>query len=610
MPRISASQMKVSSIRCASPIKRSIVQETPWVTVAAFLLACEATGTTDSGDPGRASGGGTSGAPAQGHAATSGGKSTMVGIGQLSGAGGAEVAGGSGTGGPSASAGVSNTAGASSPGGAPGSGASAGIGGTSNSGGLPPWDPVHVESVPAETAPSFIQANVPAFPGAEGAGKWTYGGRGGRVYEVTSLADSGPGSLREAVEAKGPRTVVFRTGGIVHLQSRLVVTNPYLTIAGQTAPGGGIVIAGRPFWINTYNVIVRHIRVRYGDSRSDGTALITDDAFGGRPVSDLIVDHVSASWGRDENLSFYKMEDVNNDGHAPATERITVQWSIIGEAQGERFHPYGTVFGGKHATYHHNLHACQISWEPYKEIERPLRPLSLDPAPDDLNLINNVFFVWLNRGLEGGGPGTINIINNWFVPDADPYVEGRDFPIIQRVESETQGQRSRYLAGNVMQGRDDVTANNWLNVQGQVEAVRSEQPFEMLVPIPIESAEAAYQAVLERSGATLPTRDAVDQRIVAATRNQTSYYLPIEIKQIDFYPFSVEGVVDFPEYAAGTAPPDDDHDGIPNAWESVKGLDPADPRDGARLVGGYSNLEWYINALAGRDPEALAIAYP
>lgn len=581
-------------------MKRLSVQGTLWV-AAAFLAGCESADTSDSSvadSTGGARSGGTSGAQSVQPAAGTGQSEAAGGTGDSSRTGGAPAKADKTTAGASSAGGPSNTGGASS------------TAGASNIGRVQPWDPVHIESVPPETAPAFVQANVPAFPGAEGAGKWTYGGRGGKVYAITSLADSGPGTLREAVEAEGPRTVVFRSGGVIHLESRLVITNPYITIAGQTAPGDGIVIAGRPFWINTYNVIVRHLRVRYGDSRSDGTALITDDAFGGRPVSDLIVDHVSASWGRDENLSLYKMEDANNDGTFPPTERVTVQWSIIGEAQGERFHPYGTVFGGKHATYHHNLHACHISWEPYEEIERPLRPLSLDPAPDDLNLINNVFFVWLNRGLEGGGPGTINIINNWFVPDADPYVNGRDFPIIKQIGSETEGRRSRYLAGNVMQGRDEITANNWVNVLGPVEQARSDAPFEMFAPIPIESAETAYKAVLERAGATLPSRDAVDQRIVAATRNQTSYYLPIEIKQIHFYPFSVQGIVDFPDYAAGTAPPDDDHDGIPDAWESAKGLDPKDPRDGALVVGGYSNLEWYINALGDRDPEALIAAYP
>ena len=467
-----------------------------------------------------------------------------------------------------------------------------------------------IESVPPEQAPPFVPGDVPAFPGAGGAGKWTVGGRGSTVYEVTSLADSGPGTLREAIEAEGPRTVIFRTGGVIHLEDRLTITNPYITIAGQTAPGGGIVISDRPFWINTYNVIVRHIRVRMGLGRRDLPGLITDDAFGGRPVSDIIVDHVSASWGHDENLSFYKMEDVDNDGNAPPTERVTVQWSIIGEALGERFHPYGTVFGGKHATYHHNLHACHISWEPYLEIEHALRPLSLNPAPDDLSLVNNVFFVWLNRGLEGGGEGTINIINNWFVPDMDPYVDGRDFPIIKKIGDETGGQRSRYMAGNIMQGRDQVSADNWINVEGDVDQARSDVQFEMFAPVTIESAGTAYEAVLTQSGATLPKRDMVDERIVDATRNQKSYYLPIEIKQIDHYPFNEPGIVDLPYYEAGIGPADDDHDGIPNAWELARGLDPNNPVDGPLIINGYSNLEWYLNALADGDPEATAIAYP
>jgi hypothetical protein len=339
-----------------------------------------------------------------------------------------------------------------------------------------------------------------------------------------------------------------------------------------------------------------------GYGRRDLPGIIVDDAFGGRPVSDIIVDHISASWGHDENLSFYKMEDVDNDGYAPPTERVTVQWSIVAEATGHRYHPYGTVFGGLHATYHHNLYGCNISWERKKS-------LSTSPAPEDLNLINNVFFIWLNRGLEGGGDGAINIINNWFIPDNDPYVVGRDFPIIYEIGSET-GPRSRYMDGNVMQGRDHITADNWVNVAGDVEEARSDEPFEMFAPLTIENADTAYTAVLAQSGATMPKRDNVDQRVVNATRNQISYYLPIEIQQIDFYPFNEDGIIDLAVYDAGTAPADDDHDGIPNAWELIQELDPGNPDDGPRIRGGYSNLEWYLNALADGDPEAVAIAYP
>ena len=458
--------------------------------------------------------------------------------------------------------------------------------------------------LPPETPAPFKPGEVPAFPGAEGAGKWTVGGRGGKVYEVTSLEDKGSGTFREACEAKGPRIVVFREGGIIHLKDRLTIKNPYITIAGQTAPGGGICIADRSFWINTHNVIVRYIRVRMGTGHANMPGVITDDAFGGRPVSDIIVDHISASWGHDENLSFYKMDDVNNDNIVPATEWVTVQWSIIGEAMGHRFHPYGMVFGGKHADYHHNLIACNISWEPYKEIERPNRPIALTPAPDDLNLINNVFFIWLNRGLEGGGKGSINVINNYFLPDLDPYVtnKNRDFMIFNKIGSETGGKRCRYMAGNIMHGKENVTTDNWCNVPGDVSKARSDKPFKMFEPVTIEDAKSAYEKVLRSAGATIPKRDKVDDRIVDATRNQKSYYLPIEIKQKDFYPFKLEGIVDFPEYAPGTTPSDSDHDGMPDEWENENGLNPNDASDGPKIKDGYSNVEWYLNELANGGP--------
>ncbi|MBN1309173.1 MAG: hypothetical protein JXA18_14715 [Chitinispirillaceae bacterium] len=450
-------------------------------------------------------------------------------------------------------------------------------------------------ALPPETVPPFKPGEVPAFPGAEGAGMWTVGGRGGRVYEVTSLEDSGPGTLREACEAEGARTIVFRTGGVIRLKERITITNPYITIAGQTAPGGGICISNNEFWINTHQVIVRHIRVRVG--RAGVETPILYDGLGGRPVSDIIVDHVSCSWAHDENLSFYKMEDADNDGYAPPTERVTVQWSIISETLGHRRHPYGCVFGGRNATYHHNLHACNPNWEPFSS-------LAENPAPDHLDLINNVFYIWRNRWLKGGGEGPVNIINNRFVPDPQRDEADEQYQIIT-IGNETGGRRCRYMAGNGVQGYEKESADNWASVKADVQLlkqVRSDEPFVMFAPVSIQSDDEAYEAVLEQSGATLPRRDTVDRRIVNATRRRKTYYLPIDVKHQDWYPFDEEGIMDLPDYTTGTAPSDGDHDGMLDEWETANGLNSKNADDGSQLKDGYTNLEHYLNELADGKP--------
>ena len=198
----------------------------------------------------------------------------------------------------------------------------------------------------------FSQGQL-AFPTAEGYGKFTVGGRGGKVYEVTNLNDSGEGSLRAAVEASGPRTVVFRVSGTIDLKSDLRIKNPNLTIAGQTAPGDGICIKGYPLMIGADEVIIRHIRVRFGDESGQDS-----DAIGCRYVKNLILDHVSASWSVDETMSIYHCENV------------TVQWCMITESMFDSSnatkgdHGFGGIWGSNHGSYHHNLIAHHSSRNP------------------------------------------------------------------------------------------------------------------------------------------------------------------------------------------------------------------------------------------------------
>jgi hypothetical protein len=181
--------------------------------------------------------------------------------------------------------------------------------------------------------------NIPAFPGTEGAGAGTPGGRGGKIIEVTNLNDSGLGSLQEAVEASGPRIVVFRVSGIIKLNTMLTISNPFITIAGQTAPGDGICISGQTTEINTHDVVLRYLRFRRGNIKD------RNDGLGGYPAGNIIIDHCSASWGLDENLSLYRYMKKMPDGpdKKTPTENLTIQWCISSEALDLNNHAFGAT---------------------------------------------------------------------------------------------------------------------------------------------------------------------------------------------------------------------------------------------------------------------------
>src|SRR5437763_11046884 len=248
------------------------------------------------------------------------------------------------------------------------------------------------------------QAGIPAFPGAEGGGMYSFGGRGGKVYVVTSLEDSGAGTFREALEAAGPRIVVFNVAGIIKQKDRIRVRAPYITIDGSHAPGEGVCIAGNTVELENHDAIIRHMRFRRGATD------VTDrnDSFGGNPVGNIMIDHVSASWGLDECMSMYRHmyhpPDGGRDLKLP-TVNITIQNSIFSEGLNTYHHAFGSTIGGLNSTFHHNLWACNTGRNPSVGMY------------GDFTFVNNVLFNWVHRSVDGGDHMSyFSVFNNYFKP--------------------------------------------------------------------------------------------------------------------------------------------------------------------------------------------------
>lgn len=440
-----------------------------------------------------------------------------------------------------------------------------------------------------------------AFPTAEGYGKYTVGGRGGRVIEVTNLNDSGEGSLRAAIEAEGPRTVVFCVSGTIDLERPLTIRNPYITIAGQTAPGDGITIKRHPLNIGADEVIIRYLRVRLGDESGNDT-----DAISSRGHRNLILDHLSTSWSIDECLSIYHCESV------------TIQWCLVAESLSgsnhiKGSHGFGGIWGSNYCTMHHNLLAHHSSRNPR---------FASGAGYNDYR--NNVIYNWGYQSCYGGEelhvtqrnpyPFTfINMVANYY--KAGPAtlngaVRSRIVEPSYRRSIENYG--DWYVADNVVAGDDQVTADNW-NGGVQVDpahfdTLRLTKPWDAM-PIRQQTACEAYEAVLKEVGATLPRRDAIDERILAEVKSGTATYEGASYKReheeqlVDAS--QPTGIIDsqsdvggWPELKSGKAPADSDHDGMPDRWEKRNGLNPNDATDGAAMAeNGYTNLENYLNSL-------------
>jgi len=429
----------------------------------------------------------------------------------------------------------------------------------------------------AAAAPSAKAAQTLAFPGAEGAGRFALGGRGGAVLRVTNLNDSGPGSLRAAVESRGPRTIVFDIGGTLTLQSPLTIRQGRVTLAGQTAPGGGITLRGQPLVVAADDVIVRHLRVRLGDETG-----VQEDAVSITRGNRIILDHISASWSVDETLSAGSRYDPPERG----IYDVTVQWSLIAEslnasnhAKGE--HGYGSLVRGGHGarlTFHHNLWASH-----HARMPRPgnYNPPAVDPLGPRFEFRNNLFYDW-GGAHSGYNADTDSLSTYTFIANA--YIPGPDSTGRWAFEESDPLARAWFEA-NSMDGV--VPADPWSLVKD------SDRPGYRLSARPdwadpaTETAFEAEASVL--SGVGAGNRDSVDQRILDGVRARTG-------RIID----SQTDVGGWPDLAPGRPWVDADRDGMPDAWESAHGLNPADPADGPSDPDGdgFTNLEDWLNSLA------------
>ena len=465
--------------------------------------------------------------------------------------------------------------------------------------------------IPSAAKPEDLpQADIVAFPGAEGGGAHSFGGRGGRVFVVTSLDDDGPGTLREACEAAGPRIVVFNVAGKITLKNRIRVRAPYLTIDGAKAPGDGVVVSGNTLAIDTHDVVIRYMRFRRGAM----DVYNRDDALGGNPVGNIIIDHCSCSWGFDENLSMYRHMYDPGDGTKEMklpTVNITIQWTISSEALNTWNHAFGGTWGGRNDTFHHDLFACNTG-----------RNCSMGLG-GDFNYVNNVIFNWRHRTVDGGDNTTqANIINNYYKPGP---ITNTNAPIGHRiVKGDTQRGKNIplafgkfYVAGNIVEGNEQVTNDNWsggvqiIDVGDKLATDESpekilagmkvEKPFPM-AKITIQPAKEAYEAVLANVGATLPKRDAVDARVIEEVRSGKADAGPDKNGIIT----DIAQVGGYPEYK-GEPYKDSDHDGMPDEWESKYGLNPNDPSDASKdsTGDGYTNIEKFLYDL---DPTKKKVA--
>ena len=483
---------------------------------------------------------------------------------------------------------------------------------------VPPQPPVSKIEYSEFKIPAGEEDGVPrAFPGAEGGGAFVTGGRGGQVIHVTNLNDSGGGSLRAALNTKGPRTIVFDVAGIIELKSTLKIESGYgdVTIAGQTAPGKGICLKNYTFRINASNVIIRFIHCRMGDeckTEDDAMNLYTS----GNDIQDVIIDHCSLSWSTDECGSFYGMTN------------FSLQWCILSEGlrnsiHGKGKHGYGGIWGGANATYHHNILAHHDSRNPRFDHDY----VSTLKGPVDF--VNNVIYNWGDNSSYGGESANetntykqYNIVGNYYKPGPatasskhrfiDPWTKDCS-NCTKATGCSTIVPGHFYMTGNVMAGNDEAdagkTSDNWTGTTADSDVIgkiKSASPFYWsgkAAVMTIHTADDAFRKTLDHAGASLD-RDDVDVRIARETRNGTYTHKGSNGSTNGFID-SQSDAGGWPSYSATSQQlervTDSDKDGIPDYYEELFGLDKdrASDADAKSLdtKGRYTNLEMYLHYL-------------
>ncbi|MDE6655344.1 MAG: pectate lyase [Muribaculaceae bacterium] len=471
----------------------------------------------------------------------------------------------------------------------------------------------------SSAAAQATDEQLPAFPGAEGYARYITGGRGGKVYHVTRLDDdSKEGSLRWALSQASPSTIVFDVSGTIHLKSQLNISKSNTTIAGQTAPGDGICVADYPVAIKGNNVIVRYMRFRLGNANVTVNGADGWDAFGAMDKSNLMIDHCSVSWSIDECCSIL------------GNKNTTLQWSIIsqslvnaGHSKGN--HGYGGNWGGSGASFHHNLMVHHTSRTPR------FGPRQSTQKDERMDYRNNVIYNYGGNGCYGAEGMNANLVNNYYKPGPGTP-SGTKGKRILKIDIRTEDYVSRYPAfapmlhvwgkfyadGNVNSLYDDVTADNWANgIYNQIDknscdktwsdetadSIRLSRPIDFIYTT-THSAEDAYSLVLDYAGASLH-RDSHDALMVSDTREGVASYTGKNLgkgfinTQDDNRPAdAADDWSAWPLLETTEAPVDTDRDGMPDAWETENGFDPADPEDRNTVMpDGYTALEHYINGL-------------
>ncbi len=460
-----------------------------------------------------------------------------------------------------------------------------------------------------------------AFPGAEGFGKYSTGGRGGNVIEVTSLKDQDMNgnakegtfraALAEAEASSEPSTIVFKVSGIIELDAEIKASCNNLTIAGQTAPGDGICIKNNSVKISGENIIVRYMRFRPGDETANGgTTEIEVSCLNIENSRQVIVDHCSMSWSTEENFGFY-----DNDS-------TSVQYCILSESLDSSYHPkgnrgYAAQWGGQYASYHHNLIAHHNSRAPRFNGSHSNDTMAIQ------DFRNNVLYNFAGRGSIYGGESEI-----WYDPDGDGennagsfinfcynYIKpGPDYdesgyfmrPSYGRAAPDTGVSYSEwYVANNKFVDYDDVTADNWKGVNdyyvGSIDSIKVDSPHKV-DSVPTVSPDSAYQLVIANAGAIRPIRDSVDIRVINSVINGTGKIIDSQTE--------VGGWPDYETPDTALIPDDTDGDGMPDYWETENGLDSTDASDGNNFDlsnEGYTNLEVYLNSdIPFIDPDSVA----